>query len=87
MSTSTAQHHGYMEHEVDPTGTRFTFKPSGSEYAGMGGTYLRSCFGCGRHKAASKGFFRTLAGKPQFLCSDACETGLGLKPRSPALPS
>lgn len=36
----------YAEHQTNADGTRFISKPTGSQYAGTGGTYLRSCLVC-----------------------------------------
>lgn len=74
----------YAAIETNAAGTRFTFKPLGSQFAGTGGAYLRSCLGCSLHKPARGGQFRKIAGRTQFICSDSCAGKLGLKPKAPA---
>lgn len=80
----SAPHASYAAMETNAAGTRFTFKPSGSQFSGTGGTYMRSCLGCSLHRPATSGQFRKIAGRTQFICSDACAGKLGLKPKATA---
>ena len=65
-------------------GTRFTSKPTGSQFSGTAGTYLRSCLVCSQHKPVTGGQFRKIAGRSQFVCNDECAVRLGFKPKAAA---
>jgi len=85
MSTlDSTPYASYAEHQTNADGTRFVSKPTGSQFAGTGGTYLRSCLVCSEHKPVTGGQFRRIAGRSQFVCNDACAVRIGFKPKAAA---